>query len=418
MAGKDNADDMDIEGGEAAAARWDQGLSAEQVQLVRAFHHLQMVQNPEDRTDKPSDLLKFVSDIRERESRAERVPDPLVYQDPPHHAGFMGLDRPQRYISTHFPKIGSFGGETKGDVTWECFKYEVESLVEDGEYRPEQILHGIRKAVKGEVAEIVRRLGTRVTIQQILDKLDSTYGNIETRETIMRKLYNCTQQPLETVTSFASRLEDHFDKAVLLGGISKTDDATLKGVLYQGLRKELKHLATYKCETINDYDRFKIELRKIEAEMKDEVEEKKKPCKPAVPTQEKNEMSEMLSLMKQMNERIQKLEEQKGRSPDYQFKPFVSREARRGYPRGNSGYGRGYGDGYGRGYGDNRRGFRSTSNSGGCGDTNQDHGTDRGGHRGTFRGTGRGRGTPSRATPETVCYNCNQRGHYQYDCLN
>jgi hypothetical protein len=42
----------------------------------------------------------------------------------------------------------------------------------------------------------------------------------------------------------------------------------LKQMLYQGLRLELKHIAQYKFDTFPDYDRFKMELRKLEAELK------------------------------------------------------------------------------------------------------------------------------------------------------
>ena len=90
-----------------------------------------------------------------------------------------------------------------------------------------------------------------MTVDQVLNKLESVYGNIETCETVMKKMYNCTQKPNESVTGFASRLEEYFDKAVLLGGINKDteilkevlyDTDILKGVLYQGLRKDIKQV--------------------------------------------------------------------------------------------------------------------------------------------------------------------------------
>ena len=55
---------------------------------------------------------------------------------------------------------------------------------------------------------------------------------------------------------FSARLEEFFDKAVQLKGIERKDTVTLKCMLYQGLSKELKHLATVKCDTIQDYDTF------------------------------------------------------------------------------------------------------------------------------------------------------------------
>ena len=40
----------------------------------------------------------------------------------------------------------------------------------------------------------------------------------------------------------------------------------LKRVLYEGLRPDIKHQAAYKNDMITDYNLFKMELRKIEAE--------------------------------------------------------------------------------------------------------------------------------------------------------
>lgn len=86
-----------------------------------------------------------------------------------------------------------------------------------------------------------------------MDKQDNTYGNIETREAIMRKFYNCTQKPQEL-----QALQPDW-RIILIGVIRMTDTTTLKGVSYQSIKKELKLLATYKCETILYYDRFKNE---------------------------------------------------------------------------------------------------------------------------------------------------------------
>lgn len=56
----------------------------------------------------------------------------------------------------------------------------------------------------------------------------------------------------------------------------KNNDEQLKSVLYEGLIPEIKHQASYKNDMISDYDRFKIELRKIEAELNETAKETKK----------------------------------------------------------------------------------------------------------------------------------------------
>ena len=74
----------------------------------------------------------------------------------------MSIDRrdvsePEPIIMPYsHPKLPSFGGESgKGEVTWDCFKFEIESLITGRVFSQEHILHGIRRAAKGEVADII-----------------------------------------------------------------------------------------------------------------------------------------------------------------------------------------------------------------------------------------------------------------------
>ena len=83
-------------------------------------------------------------------------------------------------------------------------------------FSEEQIMQGIRRALKGNSSDVVRRLGTGVTVKQIIDKLESTFGNIETKESILSKFFSCKQKPSETITTYASRLEELFSQAVTL----------------------------------------------------------------------------------------------------------------------------------------------------------------------------------------------------------
>lgn len=59
------------------------------------------------------------------------------------------------------------------------FKFEIESFTADKIFTKEQILFGTRRAMKGTAADIVRRLGTGVTVREIIQKFNSIEGNIE-----------------------------------------------------------------------------------------------------------------------------------------------------------------------------------------------------------------------------------------------
>lgn len=362
--------------------------------LLNAFHNLNVQSDIETAEDLASFMRKFVrsEQTNSNSSQGGSFDDHRNARgtDVEPEQGDMRMTQAAIMTPYQYPRISSFSGDSsKGEVNWECFQFEIESLESDGVYSPEQILHGIRKAAKGEAAEIIRRLGTGVTVRQVMHKLKSTYGNIETRESIMQKFYSCTQQMGETVAAYASRLEDFFDKAVSLGGLRRTDTNVLKGVLYQGLRRSFKQLATYKFDTVTDYDKFKIELRIIESEMKDERgEERSRPCRPAVSSsvvkdKENSELGEVKDLLMALNDRIQKLEESQksGSTPEAQYMPQVS-----------SGFKRPY-----------RGGLRGRGNQ-------------------SFRHGGREAYKPSRPivsnTFSPTCWKCNRKGHVQSNCPN
>ena len=349
-------------------------VTAAQLKLLKAFEELHI----DTEFETAADLATFMHNFSVVKPKTKS--NVIIKQDPVHTDNESNVHGGQ-FASFNFPKIQNFSGEqNKGEVSWPCFKFEVDSLLAEGLFSQEQILHGIRKAAKGNAAESLRRLGVGVNLQQVLIKLESVYGDIESKEVILRSLYNCTQKPNESVSSFASRVEDLFDKAVGVGGVKKNDFEILKGVLYQGLRKELKHMAAYKHDTVNNYDTFKIELRKLELDLIDEKNSETKPCKPVV-TPETSEINEIKNLLKKLNERIDKIENEKsGKYEHVQYRPYTSRGERRGQFYPNRG---------------ERRGFRSQVGR-------------------NFR--------PSRPTSSFTfarsCHKCGQTGHFQAQCPN
>ena len=80
-------------------------------------------------------------------------------------------------------------------------------------------------------------------------------------------MYACQQGLKETIASYSTRLEDIYSQAVSPESLPQ-DDLILQRVLFHWLKSNIKHLAAYKNDVITDYDKFKIELRKIEANSK------------------------------------------------------------------------------------------------------------------------------------------------------
>ena len=299
-----------------------------------------------------------------------------------------------------FPKLSSFSGEgTKTEVSWETFRFEIESLVKEKIFSDEQIMLGIRRAVKGTASDIIRRLGTGVDVKTVIRKLNSTFGSIENAETVMRKLYSCSQGK-DRVSTYAIRLEDFYAQAVELGAIKINDEHLLKQILYQGLNLDLKHIAQYKYDTIDDYDRFKIELRKLEADMKKPEASMKTTCNVAQKVEEKKELSYIETTLKELKEKIEKLEQAQS-NPQYQSQRF-NRSYRRPYGfRGN----RGQANGRGRGQFTQSRPLAANNFRGSCfncGERNH-----------------MARDCEAKYTPKStiICYNCGEEGHLARQCF-
>ena len=346
-------------------------LSDEDRKLLAAFHDL----GPSPKVDTTGDLISFI-----KHYGAELLEE---------EHGKMGLtSKPtMEVINLKFPRISLFYGEDgKGEVNYQTWKYEVKCLLEEKTYTNEQILLGIRRSLRGEAANILRRMGTHAKVEDILRKFESTYGDIDTAETILKKLYACKQDQKETLVKYASRLEEIFSEAVEIGAVESSKEHLLKNVLYNGMKQPLKQLVNYKYETVSDYDRFKVECRKLETELaassNDEKDVGKGSCKVMnVKAERSSELQEVKGLLEQMNERIKQLELGKEQS-----RQTVNSEFRWSSPRG------------GRLMHGNRGNFN------------------RGGFRGSYR-PGRPTGSNTfRPVFSGFCYHCQGQGHMARDC--
>ena len=74
--------------------------------------------------------------------------------------------------SLHYPRISTFYGEDgKGEVNWPTFKFEVQALMVEKLFSDEHILLGIRRSVKGNASDILRRLGIGMGIKEVMMNL-------------------------------------------------------------------------------------------------------------------------------------------------------------------------------------------------------------------------------------------------------
>lgn len=296
-----------------------------------------------------------------------------------------------------FPRLSIFYGEDgKGEVTYQTWKYEIQCLQAEKKYPEDQILLAIRRSAKGEAANILRRLGVKASIVDILKKFNSSFGEIDTPEMIMKKFYAVEQMPKESLITYAARIEELFAQAVEVKALSAGQEGILKSVFYQGLRQPLKQFGNLKFETVTDYDRFKIEMRKIESELesstkKEKEKEKEAAAKCNTVTYKSSDMDEVKDMLKKMNDKIKKLEEDKEQQQQQQQQYTPHRGGYRGKRHYRGGYSRGS---FQRGRGQ----YRPSRPTG----------------AGTFRPA-----TPAQEPTQGRkfnCYSCGEEGHIARNC--
>jgi hypothetical protein len=263
--------------------------------------------------------------------------------------------------------------------------------MEEGTFTEEQLLFGIRRSVKGQAFNILRNMGPgAVRLKEILTKFEATYGQIDTPESILKQFYACRQEDSESLITYAARIEEIYAQAAELGAIGPHSKTTLKNVFYQGLKQPLKQMCVYQYYTFDDYDKLKVECRKVESELPTVPNaDVKTKCHAANPKPESSEYKELKDLITQLNARIHKLELEKSQpTPPQGDQPF------RGNYRG-------------------RRHHRGARNRGGA------------------NGRGRGSYEPNRPTASTtfkpaessnegyqpiICYRCQKEGHIARNC--
>ena len=184
----------------------------------------------------------------------------------------------------------------------------------------------------------------KATVKEILKKLSSSFGDIDTPELIMKKFYAVEQKSTESLITYAARVEELFAQAVEVKALQATQENILKSVFYQGIKQPLKQCGNLKYETTIDYDRFKIEMRKIESDLQaSSKKETETSTKCQAVNQKPSEMQEVKDLLTKMNEKINALEE-KQEQQQQQYTPYTSYRGRGQYrgPRHHRGdYNRG-----------------------------------------------------------------------------
>lgn len=169
------------------------------------------------------------------------------------------------------PNIPAFSGENKaGEVTFDVWKYDVKCLLSEGVYPASTIRQSIRNSLRGKARSTLVTMGEDVTPDSIIQKLESTFGNVCDKEAILEDFYRQSQNTTESVAEYGMRLANLLQIPVERGQITKEErDGMLRSKFFSGLRDPLlKTAIRFKYEATHDFDTLLRDTRAIEQQMK------------------------------------------------------------------------------------------------------------------------------------------------------
>lgn len=162
------------------------------------------------------------------------------------------------------PRLPIFSG-AKSDAAFDLWKYELACLRKRAKDQT-SVLEAVNRSLRGSAARIVMHLGENASLQDIVQKLTSIYGEVGGSDEAMAALYNATQQDKETVSEWSCRLEDLASKALHTGQLRHDQlEGILRNRLFHGLKPHLRHRAGHKFDAETSFDQLREELRKIES---------------------------------------------------------------------------------------------------------------------------------------------------------
>lgn len=197
---------------------------------------------------------------------ADHVQGKLKSQGP---AKSSSADAGKKTHVLYTPKIANFSGSgDPKEVTYEAWLYEVQTLLREATFSKDEICTAARKSLRGDAASTVRRLGIDASIQEIIAKLSGIYGVVEDTELLFSQFYSAKQEPGESVSAWGCRLEDFLNRAEQQEpDFHRSMNDMLRTKFWSGLLPHLREASRHKLEHVRDFDRLRIEVRKIESEL-------------------------------------------------------------------------------------------------------------------------------------------------------
>ena len=172
-------------------------------------------------------------------------------------------------LRTNILKLSAFSGEMlKGEASLEQWSYELQTLRKT--YSESALRQGIQRSLKRAAADTVCNMSPDASLDTIIKKFTTIYGNVKYYDILMGDFYRADQGKDETVTSFATQIEgllshvmDTFPNQIPLA----KEQILLKDRLFHGCQKSVRDSVKYcHADPSVDYMTFLEECRIAEDE--------------------------------------------------------------------------------------------------------------------------------------------------------
>ena len=145
----------------------------------------------------------------------------------------------------------------------------MECLQTDG-YADHFICLAIR-LLRGSASRVLMRLVPTATVDEILYKLDSIYGLVEERESLLANFYSAKQQENENVATLWCRQEDLLSEALVQGLVNPDDENDmLRNMFWYGMKTSLKDISGYLHYKYPEFGDLRRALRILEQDREKE----------------------------------------------------------------------------------------------------------------------------------------------------
>ena len=113
------------------------------------------------------------------------------------------------------------------ETQYDEWKREVEVMRDSRIYNDDMLKQAVRNSLTGNIRKVLLTMKADVTLEEIIDKLESIYGNVRTGESVIEEFYSSNQTKEESVSAWGLRLESLVQSAIEKGHIKEDQRETM-----------------------------------------------------------------------------------------------------------------------------------------------------------------------------------------------